>query len=171
MRQNFLICTLKMWYFVYNHWGNMATSGPQNCIIIIIIICNLGGRKNERGPELATFPLKICYKIRPPKILNITISPTRYAPYKMSHQHFTNLKGEEGLIGKQSVVLPNSRRGSTKALQYPRRSKSVTLLHPIRCSSQRRNLYPSWSNRQDGRHQRKWILKRQLPQDCRARPL
>lgn len=121
----------------------MATSGPQKRVNNNNNICNLGGRKNERGSELATFPLKICYKIRPPKIFNMTISPALYAPYKMSHQHFTNLKGEEGLIGKQSVVLPNSRRGSTKALQYPRRSQSVTLLHPIRCSSQRRNLYPS----------------------------
>ena len=111
----------------------MATSGPQNCIIIIIIICNLGGRKNERGPELATFPLKICYKIRPPKILNITISPTLYAPYKMSHQHSTNLKGEEGLIGQQSIVLPNSRRGSTKALKYSRRGTKSKAIYAVSC--------------------------------------
>lgn len=91
-----------------------------------------------------------CVFSRPPILLNNKKEIIKIGGREKPHfcdlrwpKTTTNLKGEEGLIGQQSVVLPNSRRGSTKALQYSRRSKSVTLLHPIRCSSQRRNLYPN----------------------------
>ena len=91
-----------------------------------------------------------CVFSRPPILLNNKKEIIKIGSREKPHfcdlewpKTTTNLKGEEGLIEQQSVVLPNSRRGSTKALQYSRRSKSVTLLRPIRCSSQRRNLYPS----------------------------